>query len=67
MRSAAPWANSSLASRSMPCAVVRSLMPISTAPCPSTRMSPPSVVATPLAVPVDQVWNGASANSGCQR
>ena len=55
------------ASRSTPWGVVRSLMPTRTAPRPSTRMSPPSVVAAPFAVPSAQTLKPASAKSGCQR
>ena len=44
LRRAAPPANSRRASRSTPAAVVRSLIPTTTAPLPTTRMSPPSVV-----------------------
>ena len=67
MRSTSPPANSCRASRSTPAAVVRSLIPTSTAPPPSTRMSPPSVVATPFSEPADHTGKPASANSGCQR
>ena len=48
-------------------AVVRSLIPTSTAPPPRTSMSPPSVVATPFAAPADHTANPPPANSGCQR
>ncbi len=53
-------ANSLWASRSTPWGVVRSLIPTSTAPRPSTSMSPPSAVARPLTVPSDQTWKSAS-------
>ena len=67
IRCAEPLANRRFASRSMPWAVVRSLIPTSTAPWPRTWMSPPSVVATPLTRPSDHTWKAASANSGCHR
>ena len=67
IRSTSPPANSRRASRSTPAAVVRSLIPISTAPPPSTSMSPPSVVATPPPRPSDQCAKPAPANSGCHR
>ncbi len=64
---ALPASNSRVASRSTPWGVVRSLMPTRTAPRPRTRMSPPSVVAMPLAEPSAQTWKSASAKAGCQR
>ncbi len=64
---ALPARNSRLASRSTPWGVVRSLMPTSTAPRPRTRMSPPSVVACPFALPSPHTLNVASAKRGCQR
>ena len=67
MRVTSPPANSCRARRSTPAAVVRSLIPTSTAPRPMTRMSPPSVVATPFVEPVDHTGKPASANNGCQR
>ena len=67
IRVTSPPANSRRASRSTPAAVVRSLIPTSTAPLPTTRMSPPSVVATPFVAPSDHTGKPASANSGCQR
>ncbi len=62
---ALPASKSRRASRSTPWGVVRSLIPTSTAPRPRTRMSPPSVVAVPLAEPSAQMRKVSSANAGC--
>jgi hypothetical protein len=67
MRSILPPANNRLASRSTPCGVVRSLIPTSTEPRPSTSTSPPSMVARPSAMPSDHRLKSAPANVGCQR
>ena len=66
-RSAADAENSRCASISTACGWVRSLIPTSTAPSPSTRMSPPSMVAGEASVPWCQISNRSAANIGCHR
>ena len=65
IRVAALRAKRLFASRSTPCGVVRSLIPISTTPRPSTSMSPPSAVAGPLADPGVHTSKTSPSNSGC--
>ena len=51
IRSAAPARNSRSARISTACGVVRSLIPISTAPLPRTSTSPPSIEAGAASAP----------------
>ena len=66
-RCAAPAENSRWASISTAGGWVRSLIPTSTEPLPSTRTSPPSMVAGALSAPLYQISNPAPANIGCHR